>query len=107
MALGASSRLELGALAPALVERRPELLLVDTHFIQLVVGEACRTLPCMHHYHGKCIDRWVESAYTAAVPVRCPLCNVVMAEHVEEPRCMEPAESTRLSAATHNSAMMV
>jgi hypothetical protein len=28
-----------------------------------------RTLPCGHHFHGKCIDKWKTKQYT------CPLCR--------------------------------
>lgn len=33
------------------------------------VGEAVKTLPCAHHFHAACLDRWLAQAK------HCPLCN--------------------------------
>ena len=37
-------------------------------------GDRLRTLPCLHHYHAKCIDRWLIDTQRG-VPRSCPLCK--------------------------------
>ena len=32
-------------------------------------GEVVRSLPCLHSYHGSCVDRWFEHS------VECPVCK--------------------------------
>jgi len=38
-------------------------------------GEQIRTLPCSHHFHKCCIDRWFSSSAMINQPRRCPICR--------------------------------
>jgi hypothetical protein len=37
--------------------------------------EYIRKLPCSHHFHKKCVDRWFISSMNEDQDVTCPLCR--------------------------------
>lgn len=37
--------------------------------------EYTRTLPCLHCFHKKCVDKWFVSAMKESEDVTCPLCR--------------------------------
>lgn len=44
--------------------------------LEYEVGDRFRTLPCKHHFHQPCIDRWLSDHDT------CPLCVQVVTESI-------------------------
>jgi hypothetical protein len=37
--------------------------------------EYIRKLPCLHHFHKKCVDKWFVSSMKEKEEVTCPLCR--------------------------------
>jgi len=62
-------------------------------------GEKLRSLPCTHHFHTPCIDRWV------AIDRSCPMCKQDISTVGQANSCEAPAASSRAPhTAVQNSA---
>ncbi|CAO2830665.1 unnamed protein product [Amaranthus hypochondriacus] len=42
-------------------------------------GEDIKVLPCTHHFHSSCVDRWFDSRRKT-----CPICRFVVEEERKE-----------------------
>ena len=60
-------------------------------------GDRLRTLPCLHHYHAKCIDRWLIDTQRG-VPRSCPLCKSDPLQQQVELTRVVPIETTSVIA---------
>jgi len=59
---------------------------------EFAAGEELRVLPCAHHFHTACIDKWLHRKAAVGQP-SCPLCLAVVVE-VPEPAA-QPVEPQR------------
>jgi len=70
----AATKEEIGSLPVNVVEETLESKSCSICLTEFVKGETVRTLPCFHHYHIDCVDKWLSVKKT------CPICQKAIVE---------------------------